>query len=539
MSDKVVVKAVVQKVVSEGKHGPFVVASSDGLKGSITFSLEPNVWQEEEWPEEGMFVFLGKLRQKRAGWRAKQGRFWKPSDEQTERSKAMEAKTQTTQQVPQFLYPKSRQFPFDEVCEQIVRELEVRNWQVPGIEVKFNIYGTGEAKYQMVRCIKKDDFKLRFCRVQGSLDGHWNDTAAINELVIPKMELHVYEDESGPTFYLYAGKNYERDRKRFMDGLKVNSKLRGEPKTYLEYKGGCDCQVSTGATFEAVGFLTATMMGDAEKLARMTRTHPGRRPPLLVHTNDLGREYDPERGEWNWLKWCRKPGEPTVFSTDVVMEEFKQYLKEVVLKMITSHTIPTEKVDTFISPKPIPFPDSIGPLFTFGEWRDEVRIKQGKEDLSKLETSDRYGLLGSGTRLVSLDVSDEGIVPEVAYDGFKWCGIGEVTSETPIKELEIPGHYRWSDRQQFVIRVVPNCANGIYIADMSVRDEYKKKVFEDNPKQKELSNEEYHEFLRIAGRTIIPINKYKGDYKQPVVFINRELSFDEVDIVSGPHKEQR
>jgi len=539
LSDKVVVKAVVQKVLPNGKHGPFAVASSDGLRGSITFSLESNVWQEDEWPEEGMFVFLGKLRQKRAGWRAKQGRFWKPSDEQTERSKAMEAKTQTTQQVPQFLYPKSRQFPFDEVCEQIVRDLEVRNWQIPGIEVEFNIYGTGEAKYQMVRCIKGSDFKLRFGRVQGSLDGRWNDTAAITEIVIPKKELHVYDDESGPTFYLYVGKNYERDRERFMNGSKVNSKLNGEPKIYLQYKGGCDCQASAGATFEAVGFLTAMMMGDAEKLAQMKHTHPGRRPSLLVHTNDLGREYDPERGEWNWLKWCRKPGEPTVFSTDVVMEEFKQYLEEVTLKTIASQSIPTEKVDTFVSPEPIPFPDSVGPLFTFGEWRDEARIKQGKEDLSKLEASDRYGLLGSGTRLVSLDVSDEGTVPGVAYDGFEWCGIGEVTSETPIKELEIPGHYRWSDRQQFVIRVIPNRANGIYIADMSVRDEFKKKIFEDNPEKKRLNNEEYCEYLRTAGRTIISITEYRGDYKQPVVLINRELSLDEVEMVSGPHKEER
>jgi hypothetical protein len=539
LSDKVVIKAVVQKVLPNGKHGPFAVASSDGLKGSITFSLESNVWQEDEWPEEGMFVFLGKLRQKRAGWRAKQGRFWKPSDEQTERSKAMEVKTETTQQVPRFLYPKSRQFPFDGVCEQIVRELELRNWQIPGIEIKFDIYGTGEAKYQMVRCIKGDDFKLRFCRVQGRLDGPYNDTAAVTGIVIPEKELRVYNDESGPTFYLYAGKNYERDRERFMNSSKVNSKLNGEPKTYLMYKGGCGCQTSIGATFEGVGFITATMMGDTENLARMTHTHPGSRPPLLVHSNDLGREYDPERGEWNWLKWCRKPGEPTFFFTDAVMEEFKQYLEEVVLKMIVSQSIPTKKVDVFVSPESIPFPDSIGPLFTFGEWRDEARIKQGKEDPSKLEANDRYGLLGSGARLVSLDVSNEDTVPEIAYDGFEWCGIGEITPETPIEELRVPGHHRWSDRQQFVIRVIPNCANGIYIADMSVRDEFKKKIFEDNPEKKTLNNEEYCEYLRTAGRTIIPITEYRGDYKQPVVLINRELSLDEVEMVSGPHTKKR
>lgn len=92
MNADAVIKAVVQKVVPGGTHGPFAVATSEGLDGSVTFSLEPTIWQEKEWPEEGMYVLLGKLRKKRAGWRAKTGRFFKPSDEQTERSSEMKKK---------------------------------------------------------------------------------------------------------------------------------------------------------------------------------------------------------------------------------------------------------------------------------------------------------------------------------------------------------------------------------------------------------------------------------------------------------------
>ena len=80
------IKAIVQKVVLEGNHGPFAVATSENIDGSITFSLEPTVWQKDEWPEQGMIVILSKLRKKRAGWRAKKGWFLKPSDEQTETS---------------------------------------------------------------------------------------------------------------------------------------------------------------------------------------------------------------------------------------------------------------------------------------------------------------------------------------------------------------------------------------------------------------------------------------------------------------------
>ena len=144
---------------------------------------------------------------------------------------------------PTFLYPKSRQFPFDEVCEQIVRALEERNWRVPGIKVEFDTYGRGTRQYRLVRYIKGDDFRLWFCRVQANM-GDWNDTAAINEIVIPGKDLRVYEDESGPTLYVYVGRNWRRDREAFINHSKVNSKLMGEPRTYLKYSGSCDCRAA-------------------------------------------------------------------------------------------------------------------------------------------------------------------------------------------------------------------------------------------------------------------------------------------------------
>lgn len=514
------IKAVVQKVIREGKHGPFAVATSDQLEGSVTFSLEPTVWKDKDWPEEGMMVFLGQLRQKRAGWRAKTGRFWKPSDEQTQQ-------TERSNQM-QFLYPSVQKFPFDSTCEQIVRELEKRNWQVPGINVEFHEYGSAAQKFRAVSWIKSQDFKLWFCRVQRLLPGgRWNDTAGVTEIVIPKKELHVYEDESGPTFYLYVGNDYERDREKFMNGSKVNSKLNGEPKMYLEYKGGCDCRATGGASFEAVSFLTATLTGDAEKLARMTHTHSGRRPPVLVHTNDLNREYDPEGDE------------PKLFRTSEVMAEFKQYLEEVVLKMIVSCPIPTEKVDAFIAPAPIPFPESVGSIFCFSEYREAERIKQGKEDVEKLELSDRYGLSGGGYRLMSLGTSNDGTVPKIAYEGFLWCGIGEVTPETAIESLEVPGHYRWSDRERFVIRVKPNRANEVYIADHAQYEKRCKELGDAMEKGRDrFTDAEVADFTRARARTIIPISEYQGGYEQPVVLINRELSFDEVEVVSGPHNDR-
>lgn len=80
------INAIVQKLIMDGEHGPYAVATNESLNGSVTFSLEPTVWKEKDYPEPGSVVYLTKIMKKRAGWRAKEGRYWTPSDEQIEQS---------------------------------------------------------------------------------------------------------------------------------------------------------------------------------------------------------------------------------------------------------------------------------------------------------------------------------------------------------------------------------------------------------------------------------------------------------------------
>lgn len=193
---------------------------------------------------------------------------------------------------PKFLYPHSRQFPFDEVAEKIVKAIEKRNWKVPGITIEFDTYGSGEEKYQMIRQITGDNFKLYFCRIQGNLNDYWNDTAALHEIHIPKQILTVYDDESGPTYYLYVGKDWEADKEWFMNSIKVNSKLDKEPRRYLKYSG--------------------------KKYWRGVRANE------LIADDDMGREYSPEDDE------------PVRFDLEQKFNEFTAWLKEFVLDYILS-----------------------------------------------------------------------------------------------------------------------------------------------------------------------------------------------------------
>lgn len=48
-----------------------------------------------------------------------------------------------------------------------------------------------------------------------------------------------------------------------------------------------------------------------------------------------------------------------------------------------------------------------------------------------------------------------------------------------------------------------------------------------------MTDEQYAESLRMIGRTIAPIQEYEGRYEQPIVLINRELDFDEVEVVKS------
>ncbi len=418
-----------------------------------------------------------------------------------------------------FLYPKSRQFPFDEVCEQIVRALEERNWSVPGLIINFNVYGTGAQKYRLVQYIKGDSFKLHFGRPQTRM-GNWNDIAAVTEIVIPRQELHVYEDESGPTYYVYVGKDWDSDKEQFLNGSKVNSKLNGKPRTYLKYKAGCDCRATAEVGFSATDFVDAWSSRDAENLAALNHTHLGHRSPMLIHDNDLGREYEPKRGE------------AASYRTNDVFTEFAQWLKDNLLAQILAQPVPDEKVD-FFREVVTPYVDTVGPIFCFGEGRDAQRVHQGKLDISELPLGDRYGLLGSGYRLLNLMVHNDGTIPEIAYDGFLWCGIGEITGETPINTLTVPGHYSWLDRERFVFRITPTRADGIYVADHAPYEKCREELFNEIKPRDRLTDEELAEAYLARARTIIPITEYAGGYKQPVVLINRELGFDEVELVSG------
>ena len=389
---------------------------------------------------------------------------------------------------PEFLYPHSRQFPFDEVAEKIVRELEKRNWTVPGITVRFDTYGSGESKFKLVREINGENFKLYFSRGQGRLnDTNWNDTAALHSVHIPKQIIEVFEDESGPTYYLYVGKNWEEEKDWFMNSIKVNSKLRGEPRKYLKYIGN-------------------TYMSRATE---------------LVSYNDLGREYSPMGDE------------PRKINLEEKFKEFISWLKEFVLDYIL--TFPVEEVVVEKNKELIPYEGPWPTVFSLCDTSEARRIMKGKEDPNKLPLQDRHAFFGRGRRLVPLDVRNNGRFPQIAREGFIWCDTNpNITPNSDVDEIsngvamEMCALF-WDN---YIISVKLKYANDVYVADNAKYIEKRHQLFDAIAPRDRLTDEELGDALAARGATIVPITEYKGDYKEPIVLINRELDFDEIDWIA-------
>lgn len=141
-------------------------------------------------------------------------------------------------------------------------------------------------------------------------------------------------------------------------------------------------------------------------------------------------------------------------------------------------------------------------------------------------------MTNSGWRLAPLDIKRGPDLPEVAFDGFLWCGaIGTAG-------WRIPGEHS-SSFADHLIKLTPKDSRGIYVADHAVyekrRQELASAISRDRPY---FTAVEVNDFIRARACTIVPLAEYKGGYEDPVYLINRELSFDEVEVI-GPRPGRR
>lgn len=405
-------------------------------------------------------------------------------------------------QAPTFLYPHARDYGFDEVCEQIVRALEKRHFDVPGIKVKFDTYGSGKQWMRQVRRITGQEFSLYFCRSQGLLpENVYNDTAAVNNVAISGEKISVYGDHSGPRYHVYVGDDWERDRDWFFgtSGF-VNSKLLREPRRYLCYQGAdeINCRVRYGRS-------------DKE----------GYRDPAtyLLHDNDIGREYDLQDDP-------DTPDEP-YYTTSEVIDRMTSQLEGELEKI--EQTPEKEVAYQFKEEADLPV-EGCPEFWTYAENRTAERIKEGRRDPSEIKLAHRYAL-SQGYRLIRFGVSADGlgIDPDMLHGGYIWLSLDPKQVPRESQSISFGNH---------LVRIKPLRANDIYVIDEAAYDLRRAQLLADpsGVGRKRFTNEEVGEMFRARAKTMVPWNEYQGDFQKPVIIIGRQLGFDEVEVVPDSEK---
>lgn len=389
---------------------------------------------------------------------------------------------------PRFLYPRFHQYPFDDVAEKIVKAIEKRNWKVPGIKIEFHNYGSGEAKYQMISCISGENFKLEFGRIQGRLNAEWNDIAGLASICIPKQILKVFSDYSGPNYCLYVGDNWEKDKKWFMNSIKLFAKLHNEPKRYLKYR---------------------------------SHTYNGRAKQLFPD-DDLDREYLPEGDE------------PCIINLREKYIEFTKWLEKYVLEYILSFEEESKVESPVHNEEIIPYRGLWTNLYSICNYSEARRILTGKIDPKKLSPEDRHAKFGKGYRLAPFFTKINNQIPEIAYEGFIWCDVclqQSGTRGTQFSPEVMNAMHNYMDHN-FIVSIKLKYANQTYVVDFSKFIEIRQQLFSKiSPERDTLNNEELSIAYASLAKTIIPVNEYQGGYKQPIVLINRELDFEEIESV--------
>jgi len=373
-----------------------------------------------------------------------------------------------------FLYPEISEFPFDGICREITLELEKRNFLVPGIDVEFARYGTGENKFRQVRSVRGKNFKLKFFRDQREATGRFEDYAAVERIAIMGGELEL-EFGNAASFYYYVGKDWVKDRDQFLDGKKYFAKLHGAPRIYLKYCG-------SRASFK--DNINGEMM--------------------LPAVDDSRREYAPEDGD------------PKAIDLVAVSKRIAVYLEKSVLPYIRSFAVPP-KIDLFPGQPRVDFPSCIGPLFTMSTLISWERVNLGRKDPSLLAPHERYGLIG----YVWLPGGSDALLPGAGGE-FLWAAVGEVPLDVTIASLKLSGCpcevIGLCDDYLFGIK--PENGNDIFIIDEADAER-----FWQNHQYDVGAQRTYHD---MVAKTIMRVSDYRGGFERPIVLIGRELALNEV-----------
>lgn len=129
-----------------------------------------------------------------------------------------------------------------------------------------------------------------------------------------------------------------------------------------------------------------------------------------------------------------------------------------------------------------------------------------------------------GERLVSWNANKTKIaIDPIACDGFGWAFVGEDKLAQTLKN-----HENWKYDDQLIFEIRPHYLDDIYVADLSIAQEYRRKCFESSEM---LTDEQYNMYITLRGTKVVTLKEYMEKsmvFTSPQYLIRKDIGFDEI-----------
>ncbi|NTW22999.1 hypothetical protein HGA34_05710 [Candidatus Falkowbacteria bacterium] len=175
-----------------------------------------------------------------------------------------------------------------------------------------------------------------------------------------------------------------------------------------------------------------------------------------------------------------------------------------------------------------------GDIFTLGNFDDMVRLQIGQRDPKDLRPCRCYALRPQDQPLLEEEAWNDGSIPPIAYQKFRWCGVRSKVITLHNDRYHIPG-FQPESKQTYPDRlfyVDLQYDEDVYVADINAGKEYFDRLSSTRHNVR-AGRFDLLESFRVTARTLIPISQYYGQFREPTILIRRELLFDEVKYIKS------
>lgn len=364
------------------------------------------------------------------------------------------------------------QTSLETLCYHILNEVKKRNFEIDGIDIDFLYKQEKKSEKNIndiieISSISGENFRISFSQKR------------LDFIQIPKKEISLYRDTGDVDLTIYVGDKWEEDKERFYYKVKTNSKLNNEKKWYLKYSTSTHKNISTNGKHGKEEDFHNLIQREI-KIKKIFNDYKVNfqdeiRNIYFLPDNDLNREYTPEGDELDF------------YYTDDIFYIFYKWLEKNVYNKIKKLDRPPKKPikEIFKEPEKIKIDnnilDKLNPIYTV---------------VDNLIDYENYGCIFPSYRLLYLGdriKKKDSKYYDIVNDGFIW---------SYNKEDKI-----LNQKSKHIFKLHLKHANEVYVINSKNIDQHER------------------------AKSIIFINDYKGEYKNPMVIIRRKLLKDEIELI--------